>query len=127
MLILELSLILLRIEVFCLTEVLIVLLSKKFGSSVGGWVLKIMNIMISSDGSLKENNIGFGVLLRNKDGNVIDCAYGGCYPISVDAHEMQGVELGLKLAIENYVPRIHASVDIMAIFLLLSNVDPHPP
>ncbi|XP_026419873.1 uncharacterized protein LOC113315838 [Papaver somniferum] len=84
-------------------------------------------IMISTNGSLKETSVGYGALLRNKEGQVTDCAYGGSYHISVASHELQGVELGLNLAIENHIPKIHINLDSMAIFLLLSKADLHPP
>lgn len=84
-------------------------------------------IMINSDGSLTENSAGFGALLRTRSGEVVDCAYGGSQPILVAAHELQGVKLGLRLAIEHNLSKIHIMIDSITIVLLLKMIDPKPP
>ncbi|XP_026399752.1 uncharacterized protein LOC113295636 [Papaver somniferum] len=84
-------------------------------------------VMINTDGSLKETTAGFGFVLRDHKGDVIDCAVGGCEPMFVVVHELQGVELGLNLVVLNQLPKVHVCVDSMTIFLLLNKSEPKPP
>ncbi|XP_026436971.1 uncharacterized protein LOC113334962 isoform X2 [Papaver somniferum] len=57
-------------------------------------------IMVNTDGSRKDHSGGWGAILRDCSGTVLAAAKGGGPPMSVNAHELQGVELGLNLAIE---------------------------
>ncbi|XP_026441507.1 uncharacterized protein LOC113340597 [Papaver somniferum] len=84
-------------------------------------------VMINIDGSFKETTAGFRAVLRDHKGKVTDCATGGSEPISVATHELQGVELGLNLAIANHLPKVHLCVDSMTVFLLFNSPEPKPP
>lgn len=53
----------------------------------------IDEVMMNSDGSLRDESGGFGAILRISNGDVLDAACGGYFPNSVMAHELQGVEL----------------------------------
>ncbi|XP_026433567.1 uncharacterized protein LOC113331007 [Papaver somniferum] len=64
-------------------------------------------IMVNTDGSKTDLSGGSGAIIRYKNGDVIDCAIGGSSPISAPAHELQGVELGLKLAVFHNCQDIH--------------------
>ncbi|XP_026399002.1 uncharacterized protein LOC113294842 [Papaver somniferum] len=85
------------------------------------------DIMINSDGSLREESGGFGAILRKPGGAVIVAASGGGPPMFVVAHEMQGLELGLKMAKKEGAASVHISIDSMVVYNLLTNSDMVPP
>ncbi|XP_026383439.1 uncharacterized protein LOC113278933 [Papaver somniferum] len=84
-------------------------------------------IMVNTDGSKTDLSGGSGVILRDKNGDVIGCQIGGSSPISVPAHELQGVELGLMLAAFHNCQDIHGCLDSMTIYMLLKSENPKPP
>ncbi|XP_026459646.1 uncharacterized protein LOC113360345 [Papaver somniferum] len=85
------------------------------------------DVMINTDGSMTDNGAGFGAIIKDSLGDQLIAATGGSHPISVSAHEMQGVELGLKIALKIEAQRIHLCIDSMSTCLLLKNHDPKPP
>lgn len=54
--------------------------------------------MINTDGSVSVNGSSFGAIVRNSDGEVIYAAAGSFNQNSIDIVELEGVELGLKVA-----------------------------
>lgn len=58
------------------------------------------DVMINTDGSMNEDSAGFGAILRDTLGDPSAASYGGSPPTSVIKHELQGVEMGLQLAIK---------------------------
>lgn len=83
--------------------------------------------MVNTDGSRRDLSGGWGAILRDQYGDVIADAKGGGPPISINAHELQGVELGLNLALVRGHRRIHLAIDSVTIYLLLIYKDGKPP
>ncbi|OVA18802.1 Ribonuclease H domain [Macleaya cordata] len=68
-------------------------------------------VMLNTDGSLCDDFAGFGAIIRNEDGEVQAAAAGSSSPISVAVHELQGLEIGLRLAFLHGFHRIQVGVD----------------
>ncbi|XP_026455168.1 uncharacterized protein LOC113356285 [Papaver somniferum] len=83
--------------------------------------------MVNTDGSKKDHSGGWGDILRNCSGNVVATAKGGGPPISANAHELHGVELGLNLAIVKGIRKIHLAMDSMYIYNLMVQKIRKPP
>lgn len=79
-------------------------------------------------GSRREESAGFGAIIRDSLGDHFVVAYGGCHPISVTTHELQGgVELGLLLAIRIQAQSIHVCTHSLTVCcLLLYSADAKP-
>ncbi|XP_026419465.1 uncharacterized protein LOC113315396 [Papaver somniferum] len=84
-------------------------------------------IMINTDGSKYDSAGGFGAILRDNTAEVIEAASGNDPFISGFAHELQGVELGFKMAIKKNLFRVHLATDSMAVYNLLTNPNFEPP
>ncbi|XP_026447428.1 uncharacterized protein LOC113347950 [Papaver somniferum] len=84
-------------------------------------------VMINTDGSKYDDAGSFGVILRDHTAEVVSAASGGSPPISVLVHELQGVELGLKMALSFEKLKVHIASDSMAVYNLLTNPEPEPP
>lgn len=65
--------------------------------------------------------------MRDDSGEVIAAAKGGGPAISVNAHELQGIELGLNLAIVRDIKKAHLAIDSMFIYFLLTKKEFTPP
>ncbi|XP_026431629.1 uncharacterized protein LOC113328844 [Papaver somniferum] len=83
--------------------------------------------MTNTDGSMSDDAGSFGAILRDHTAEVISAASGSSPPISVLAHEIQGVELGLKMALKFDKLKIHIASDSMVVYNLLTNPTSEPP
>ncbi|XP_026378730.1 uncharacterized protein LOC113273184 [Papaver somniferum] len=79
------------------------------------------DVMINTDGAMSEVGAGFGAIIRDYLGT------GGSHSISVETHELQGVELDLKIGLEIEAKCIHLCTDSFSNCLLLNSYDPKPP
>lgn len=79
-------------------------------------------VMINIDGSKKDNNGGYGAILRDHLGTPLSAACGGIVPATIEALELQGVELGLKLDKFKRHRRLHISTDSSVVYKLLSDI-----
>ncbi|XP_026451487.1 uncharacterized protein LOC113351768 [Papaver somniferum] len=85
------------------------------------------DVMINTDGSMSGDGDGFGAIIRDSLGNHLIATTGGSHSISVETHELQGVELGLKIGLEIEEKCIHLCTDSLSTCLLLKSNDPKPP
>ncbi|XP_026417267.1 uncharacterized protein LOC113312744 [Papaver somniferum] len=83
--------------------------------------------MINTDGSNSDDAGSFGAILRDHNAEVLSDASGDGPSISVLAHELQGVELGMKMAIQLDKFKVHIATDSMAVVNLFTNPEPDPP
>ncbi|XP_026410904.1 uncharacterized protein LOC113306147 [Papaver somniferum] len=84
-------------------------------------------IMINTDVSKSDDGGSFRAILRGNNAEVLSVASSEISPISVLAHELQGVELGLKMFIKIDQLRVHIATDFMVVYNLLTNPDPELP
>ena len=54
--------------------------------------------LLNTDGSLQQNSAGYGAIIRDHRGEVLAAAAGSDDPSTITQHELQAVEMGLKLA-----------------------------
>ncbi|XP_026396164.1 uncharacterized protein LOC113290791 [Papaver somniferum] len=84
-------------------------------------------VMINTNGSKTNSAGGFGAIIRDHEAGVIGAVSGEGPVISVFAHELQGVELGLTLALQKHCFHVHLGIDSMVVYNLLTCNDLEPP
>lgn len=59
--------------------------------------MNLYDFKTNTDGWKGDESAGFGSIIRDSLGESLIAAYGGCHPISVSFHELQGVKLGPRI------------------------------
>ncbi|OVA04232.1 hypothetical protein BVC80_1403g18 [Macleaya cordata] len=72
-------------------------------------------VMINTDGSMCANIASFEAIIRNDKGVVQAVAAGSSTPTFIAIHELQGLEIGLRLASLHSYRRIQVEVDSSAV------------
>src|SRR5947208_1594309 len=70
---------------------------------------------ILSDGSLYSESAGYGAILRDSDGDAIALGAGSSSMVSILHHELQGIHLGLSLALKQHCSRVVIATDSMGV------------
>ncbi|XP_026460001.1 uncharacterized protein LOC113360749 [Papaver somniferum] len=83
--------------------------------------------MINTENSKKDHSGSRGDILRDSAGDHVVAAKGGGPPISVTAHELQGVEMGLTLERTRGFKKVHFAIDSMVVYYILINKEEKPP
>ncbi|OVA03054.1 Ribonuclease H domain [Macleaya cordata] len=76
--------------------------------------------MINSDGSLAKNGARYGAIVRDHLGNAIVVVIGNFKPMTITVYELQGIEAGLKMAVNYNLKRIYVGSDSKAVVSLFS-------
>lgn len=92
------------------------------------WVKPMIGeVAINTDGAYKGNSAGFGAIIRDDKGEPFGAVYANSEPVSVIAHELQGAEAGLKLAIKKGAQKVSLRMDSMTAVSLFSRPNAAPP
>lgn len=77
--------------------------------------------MLNLDGSLHNQVVGYGDIIRDPEGNPLFAATGNTTPSSISVHELQKLDICLNVALNHDLKHVECGVDSMLVMDIIQN------